>query len=143
MRVAKWGNSLAVRLPKALVEALGLKAGDELSVVAASKKEIVVEKRDRGRSFSKQWSNSTGPRRRATSSIATKRTSGEGLLRHQCPRLYDHSRRARKHRAETLGDGGVVSTQVLNEFVRVARKKLRLEWADRRGGPGRAPRAIR
>jgi predicted nucleic acid-binding protein len=28
-----------------------------------------------------------------------------------------------------LGDGGVVSTQVLNEFVRVARKKLRLEWA--------------
>ena len=28
-----------------------------------------------------------------------------------------------------LGDGGVVSAQVLNEFVRVARKKLRLEWA--------------
>ena len=27
-----------------------------------------------------------------------------------------------------LGDGGVVSTQVLNEFVRVARKKLRLDW---------------
>jgi predicted nucleic acid-binding protein len=28
-----------------------------------------------------------------------------------------------------LADGGVVSTQVLNEFVRVARKKLRLDWA--------------
>ena len=28
-----------------------------------------------------------------------------------------------------LGDGGVVSAQVLNEFVRVARKKLRLDWA--------------
>ena len=27
-----------------------------------------------------------------------------------------------------LGDGGVVSTQVLNEFVRIARKKLRLDW---------------
>jgi predicted nucleic acid-binding protein len=28
-----------------------------------------------------------------------------------------------------LSDGGVVSAQVLNEFVRVARKKLRLDWA--------------
>jgi predicted nucleic acid-binding protein len=28
-----------------------------------------------------------------------------------------------------LDNGGVVSTQVLNEFVRVSRKKLRLDWA--------------
>ena len=34
MQVSKWGNSLAVRLPKALVDALGLKEGDELNVVA-------------------------------------------------------------------------------------------------------------
>jgi predicted nucleic acid-binding protein len=27
-----------------------------------------------------------------------------------------------------LSDGGVISAQVLNEFVRVARKKLRLDW---------------
>jgi antitoxin MazE len=53
MHVAKWGNSLAVRLPKALVEALGLKAGDELSVVAASKEEIVIEKRNRAAEFLK------------------------------------------------------------------------------------------
>jgi antitoxin MazE len=32
MRVAKWGNSLAIRLPKALIEALGLKAGDEVEL---------------------------------------------------------------------------------------------------------------
>ncbi len=32
MRVAKWGNSLAVRLPAAVVEELGLKAGDEVDV---------------------------------------------------------------------------------------------------------------
>jgi antitoxin MazE len=51
MHVAKWGNSLAVRLPKALVESMGLKAGDEVSVVAASKREIVVEKRDRRAEF--------------------------------------------------------------------------------------------
>ena len=51
MRVSKWGNSLAVRLPKALVDELQLAPGDELSVVAASKKEIVVEKRDRRAEF--------------------------------------------------------------------------------------------
>lgn len=32
MRVAKWGNSLAIRLPAAVVEALGLKEGDEIDV---------------------------------------------------------------------------------------------------------------
>ena len=65
MHVAKWGNSLAVRLPKALVESMGLKAGDELSVVAASKREIVVEKRDRRAEFLKamdqfRWSAPEG-----------------------------------------------------------------------------------
>jgi antitoxin MazE len=53
MHVAKWGNSLAVRLPKALVDALHLAPGDELEVVSASKKEIVVEKRDRRAEFLK------------------------------------------------------------------------------------------
>ncbi|MGE0698320.1 MAG: AbrB/MazE/SpoVT family DNA-binding domain-containing protein [Hyphomicrobiaceae bacterium] len=33
MKVAKWGNSLAVRLPADLVEALGLKEGDEIELV--------------------------------------------------------------------------------------------------------------
>ena len=32
MQVAKWGNSLAVRLPVAVVEALGLKEGDEIEL---------------------------------------------------------------------------------------------------------------
>ena len=32
MQVAKWGNSLAVRLPKKLVDELGLKAGDEVTL---------------------------------------------------------------------------------------------------------------
>jgi antitoxin MazE len=53
MRIAKWGNSLAVRLPKALVDELHLAPGDELSIVAASKNEIVVEKRDRRAEFLK------------------------------------------------------------------------------------------
>lgn len=35
MQVAKWGNSLAVRLPARLVQELGLKAGDEVRITRA------------------------------------------------------------------------------------------------------------
>ena len=47
MQVAKWGNSLAVRLPKKLVNALELKAGDEIDIVEAAKNKLAVEKIDR------------------------------------------------------------------------------------------------
>ena len=48
MHVAKWGNSLAVRLPKAVVEALDLKAGDEIEVVVAGGRRFEIV-RDRSR----------------------------------------------------------------------------------------------
>jgi antitoxin MazE len=32
MQVSKWGNSLAIRLPASVVEALALKEGDEVEV---------------------------------------------------------------------------------------------------------------
>lgn len=32
MQVSKWGNSLAVRLPSAVVEALALKEGDQIEI---------------------------------------------------------------------------------------------------------------
>jgi len=35
MQVAKWGNSLAVRLPAAVVKALDLKEGDEVEIHVA------------------------------------------------------------------------------------------------------------
>ena len=44
MLVSRWGNSLAVRLPRALVERLGLRTGDELEVVAATAERIAVAK---------------------------------------------------------------------------------------------------
>jgi antitoxin MazE len=46
MQVSRWGNCLAVRLPKSLVEELGLKEGDQLSVVAAKDGAIEVETRE-------------------------------------------------------------------------------------------------
>jgi antitoxin MazE len=54
VQVSKWGNSLAVRLPKALVEALNLSPGDELNVVEASKGRIAVEKVDKRAEFLRQ-----------------------------------------------------------------------------------------
>ncbi len=35
MQVAKWGNSLAIRIPASVVEALELQAGDEVEVHVA------------------------------------------------------------------------------------------------------------
>jgi antitoxin MazE len=60
MQISKWGNSLAVRLPKALVEQLGLKEGDQLNVVAARDGAIEVETED-------------ARRRRALQRMATRR----------------------------------------------------------------------
>ena len=42
MQVSKWGNSLAVRLPRALVEALKLKEGDEIEITIAGTRQFVV-----------------------------------------------------------------------------------------------------
>lgn len=48
MQVSKWGNSLAIRLPAAVVEALELKEGDEVEVHVLDDRVFAVE-RDRGR----------------------------------------------------------------------------------------------
>lgn len=45
MKVAKWGNSLAVRLPVAVVEALQLKDGDEIEVRTDASGALVVGKK--------------------------------------------------------------------------------------------------
>ena len=48
MQVGKWGNSLAVRLPTTVVEALNLKEGDEIEITIAGKRTFEVA-RDRTR----------------------------------------------------------------------------------------------
>jgi antitoxin MazE len=45
MKVAKWGNSLAVRLPASVVDALDLKEGDDVQIGVAEKGRVFeVEK---------------------------------------------------------------------------------------------------
>jgi antitoxin MazE len=46
MKVARWGNSLAVRIPSAVAEALELKQGDDLDIQIAGKRAIDLDKAD-------------------------------------------------------------------------------------------------
>jgi antitoxin MazE len=48
MQVSKWGNSLAIRLPAAVVEALELKEGDDIEVQIAGARTFAVS-RDQSR----------------------------------------------------------------------------------------------
>jgi antitoxin MazE len=45
MQVAKWGNSLAVRLPAAVVDALKLKEGDEIEIHVAGGRQFAVARK--------------------------------------------------------------------------------------------------
>jgi antitoxin MazE len=48
MRVSKWGNSLAIRLPAMVVEALELKDGDQIEISIAGARTFEV-RRDRSK----------------------------------------------------------------------------------------------
>lgn len=45
MKVSKWGNSLAIRLPAELVERLGVKEGDEIDYQAGFSESSVAIRR--------------------------------------------------------------------------------------------------
>lgn len=45
MRVARWGNSLAVRLPAAVVDVLELKEGDEIEISVADPRQFAVSRK--------------------------------------------------------------------------------------------------
>jgi len=48
MNVSKWGNSLAIRLPATVVDALELKEGDQIEIGIAGPREFTVA-RDQSR----------------------------------------------------------------------------------------------
>jgi antitoxin MazE len=48
MRVSKWGNSLAVRLPKAVVDALELEEGNDVEIEITGLRSLTIS-RDRSR----------------------------------------------------------------------------------------------
>ncbi len=46
MQLAKWGNSLAVRLPSTVVKTLGLKEGDEIEIRIAGTHKFEIARDD-------------------------------------------------------------------------------------------------
>lgn len=48
MQVSRWGNSLAIRIPDAVVKALRLKSGDEIEIVIKGDRLLQIG-RDRSR----------------------------------------------------------------------------------------------
>ena len=44
MQVAKWGNSLAVRLPASVVQALNLKEGEEIDLHVIGERSLEIAK---------------------------------------------------------------------------------------------------
>ena len=44
MQISKWGNSLAVRIPAAVVVALGLKEGDQIEIQVAGSRAFEVSR---------------------------------------------------------------------------------------------------
>lgn len=45
MQVSKWGNSLAIRLPAAVVEALKLKEGDDIEIQVAQARTFEISRK--------------------------------------------------------------------------------------------------
>ena len=45
MQVAKWGNSLAVRLPAAAVQAIQLKVGDEVEILPTDADSLAIRRK--------------------------------------------------------------------------------------------------
>ena len=45
MQVAKWGNSLAIRLPASVVRALELREGDDIEILIAAERVFKVRKK--------------------------------------------------------------------------------------------------
>jgi antitoxin MazE len=82
MKVAKWGNSLAVRLPASVVAELSLKEGDEVELLPKGNGEFEISLDERrrqaleemrslrfklpaGYKFDREEANSRGPNERA------------------------------------------------------------------------------
>ena len=80
MHVAKWGNSLAVRLPKSVVEALGLKEGDDIEIISPDDVRSRSSGLRRPRNFCGGCVNSAVGFRPDSVSIGSKRMSASEIF---------------------------------------------------------------
>jgi antitoxin MazE len=54
MQVSKWGNSLAIRLPASIVEALELEEGDDIEVVLAGDRTFGIQRKPSNKTLLKR-----------------------------------------------------------------------------------------
>jgi len=76
MKVAKWGNSLAIRLPAAVVEALNLKDGDDIEIRVADARTLDVARKPGREELLKRLRAFRGRVPPTSSSTGTKRMPG-------------------------------------------------------------------
>ena len=79
MRVAKWGNSLAVRLPASVVDALQRKEGDEIEIYVADAREFGVSRKPTREDLLRAFEPFAGGFPPISNSTAARRTPGSFL----------------------------------------------------------------
>jgi antitoxin MazE len=92
MQVAKWGNSLAVRLPKAIVDALELKAGDHVEITAAGGRKLEIDRDKRREEALKRIDSLSRPLPKDYRFDRQELHEREAVPRHQRPRLRIRNR---------------------------------------------------
>ncbi len=131
MQVAKWGNSLAVRIPQAVVEALKLKEGDQIEITIAGTRQFEIGRDRRRDEALKRVRALRWPLPEGFNSIERKRMNAKAFLDTNVIVYAFSSNDPRREQALALVTaGGIVSVQVLNEFVNVSRRKARREWTE-------------
>ena len=131
MQVAKWGDSLAVRLPAAVVEALALRDGDEIQVAGAHSFGVA---RKAGRDELIGRLRAFRGRLPADFVFAATRRMAGGFLDTDVLVHVASGDEPKAERAEAvIAAGGTISVQVLNALAHVVLRKMRLSWPELRG----------
>ena len=92
MQVAKWGNSLAVRLPKAVVDALELKEGDDIEITVAGAKRFEVDRDRRREEALERLKALSFPLPKGYRFDREEANERQAILRHKHSRLRDRDR---------------------------------------------------
>ena len=127
MRVSKWGNSLAARLPSVVVNALDLKEGDAIEIEIAGEREFTIA-RDRNKERAIHSVRRLARPLPPISSSTVKKSISDKPFFDTNVLIYAFSvgdERSEIARA-LLARGATVGVQSLNEFVAVARRKLKM-----------------
>jgi antitoxin MazE len=128
MQVAKWGNSLAVRLPTTVVEALDLKEGDQIEITIVGEREFEVT---RDQTKKKALARLRRPLPAGFSLAATKRMSDKAFL----TRTFSCTSSVRKTNARqrpTRSSPKAASSvsRCSTSSRRVSRRKLGMSWVE-------------